>query len=649
MASRSLVRSTLAPPPPPPPDPARAPPPPPPLTPPPLAQILRVNAYGQASRGDANGALDDALSALEFKASSRAADGGGVAIGVGPAIQAFTDNEVIVSFCGHLTNVDYLAWRLFSPEGRRGDQMRQHHANPLEAASALVGGRCYEAELICHMYKTFGTKALPKLRGEFAFACFDARSVRVFAARDPSGTYPLLYGRDDDGTVVVANFDGAAEVLRRDRGEADDDETAEEGEERRGETPKLAPVPAGCFIYGHRGVAPQRYAKDELASKKAASAAADAAANALRGLRATRRSSVDGRRHSTDAGSRRESGDWSRGSKGSPGNSRLPWRERDRRGSVDGEEHRDRVAPLRAAAEPFKTTRRSLDAAAASAESEPPMSASARGARTARRGDRRPRYRRRAGREGGAQGGHRGRPREGGGCGGGGDGGDSQNRVGRQHGGQAGHGLVQRPPGPGEDAKPPTKPQQKNTTTDDEGRLRRRRTSRMRTPLAGASPRRAGFVRRDEGTRTRRTPSLASDAAASMAIHRVPSRSGNISAWSRWRASGTSAWPGRAREPQRPLARGAPGAGGRQEILEALRRIARRKPAGSPGGDDEPAEEEAANLPEDDASDEETGGHVAARHLQRRERRRRRGRARVDDREKMAKERIYTEHEKATT
>ena len=238
-------------------DPARAHPPSPPLTPPSRPDPSRERVRPGVPRRRERRAGRRVIRARVQGELARAADGGGVAIGVGPAIQAFTDNEVIVSFCGHLTNVDYLAWRLFSPEGRRGDQMRQHHANPLEAASALVGGRCYEAELICHMYKTFGTKALPKLRGEFAFACFDARSVRVFAARDPSGTYPLLYGRDDDGTVVVANFDGAAEVLRRDRGEADDDETAEEGEERRGETPKLAPVPAGCFIYGHRGVAPR--------------------------------------------------------------------------------------------------------------------------------------------------------------------------------------------------------------------------------------------------------------------------------------------------------------------------------------------------------------------------------------------------------
>ena len=238
----------------------------------PPPQTLRVNSLGQASRDTAAGDLQEALAALEFQSSSQTAGGGGVAISVGPAIQAFTDNEIIVSFCGHLTNVDYLAWRLFSPEGRRGEAITQ---NPLEAANKLVGGRCYEAELICHMFKAFGTKALPKLRGRFSFVCFDSRSVRVFAARDPSGTYPLMYGRNVDGTVVIANFDAASTMFR---------EMANS---------KLQAVPAGCFIYGHRGIYPQRYAKEETVSQQEAAAAAGAAANALRGLRCASRRSID--------------------------------------------------------------------------------------------------------------------------------------------------------------------------------------------------------------------------------------------------------------------------------------------------------------------------------------------------------------------
>ena len=316
-------------------------------------QTLRVNPYGVASRAEPHTALDDALSALEFQTSSTSADGGGVAISVGPAIQAFTDNEIIVSFCGHLTNVDYLAWRLFSAEGRRGDALSRKHASPLEAASALIGGRCYEAELVCHMYKTFGTKALPKLRGQFSFVCFDARSVRVFAARDPSGTYPLLYGRDASGTVVVANFESAERVF-----------ASTEPEPNDAAIPKfLKSVPAGCFIYGHRGIAPQRFAKDEASAKKQASKTSDAVANALRGLRVGRRS-LDGRK-STDGNRRRSmdcagsspptDGAWSRTS---GGKSRLPWRkdsldEPPPGADADGGEKK--ASPLDASAKPWST------------------------------------------------------------------------------------------------------------------------------------------------------------------------------------------------------------------------------------------------------------------------------------------------------
>tara|TARA_B110000977_G_scaffold108959_1_gene141714 strand:- start:1315 stop:2925 length:1611 start_codon:yes stop_codon:yes gene_type:complete len=303
-----------------------------------------VNPYGIASRGEPNTALDDALSALEFQTSSQSADGGGVAISVGPAIQAFTDNEVIVSFCGHLTNVDYLAWRLFSAEGRRGDTFASNQS-PVEAANKLIGGRCYEAELVCHMYKAFGTKALPKLRGQFSFACFDARTVRVFAARDPSGTYPLMYGRADDGTVVVANFQSADQLL------GGDGDTGDGKYSVPLDTPNnLLSVPAGCFIYGHRGIKPQRYAKDVVEAKKQQSEASDAVANALRGLKVGRRS-LDGRKSldggsagSVSSGTPPQQSSWS---KQSGGKSRLPWR----RDSLD--EQRPSPSSLSPSAKPW--------------------------------------------------------------------------------------------------------------------------------------------------------------------------------------------------------------------------------------------------------------------------------------------------------
>lgn len=240
-------------------------------------KTLRVDVEsGRATRSGPVDGLEEALDALEFKTSRSTLDGGGVAIGVGPGIQAFTDNELIVSFVGHLTNVDYLAWRLFSDEGRRGESA----PSALEAARQLVGGRCFEAELVCHLYKTFGTKALPKLRGKFAFVVFDSKSVRVFAARDVSGEYDLKYARDDDGTVVVANFSGASEMLpsRRD----------------------LSEIPPGCYVYGHRNMVPSRFAKTLAEKSSELAAAAAAATRALRGLNVKSRRPLDVRRISSD-------------------------------------------------------------------------------------------------------------------------------------------------------------------------------------------------------------------------------------------------------------------------------------------------------------------------------------------------------------
>ena len=229
----------------------------------------------------------EALEVMEFSNKSTSElNGGGIAIGVGPNVQAFTDNEIIVSFVGHLTNVDYLAWRLFSPEGRRGDDLEKRaHADPLEAAHTLVGGRCYEAELVCHVYKTFGTHCLPKLRGKFAFTCYDARTVRVFAARDASGEFPLKYGRGADGTVVVSNFEGASELLPEDTS----------GMEVS--PPEFEDLPAGTYIYGHRSLIPRRFERTEETKSKEIEAAHDAVAAALKGIDLAKRGgrkSLDG-------------------------------------------------------------------------------------------------------------------------------------------------------------------------------------------------------------------------------------------------------------------------------------------------------------------------------------------------------------------
>ena len=65
-----------------------------------------------------------------------------------------------------------------------------------------------EAEIALRMYEHLGAeKALPLLRGRFAFALYDANKNRVFAARDPSGHCPLFEAEDDDGGLLISSSD----------------------------------------------------------------------------------------------------------------------------------------------------------------------------------------------------------------------------------------------------------------------------------------------------------------------------------------------------------------------------------------------------------------------------------------------------------
>lgn len=62
-----------------------------------------------------------------------------------------------------------------------------------------------DTEVLLAAYVSHGESCLPRLRGMFAFAIWDAREQRLFAARDALGIKPLYYARRTDGGIVFAS------------------------------------------------------------------------------------------------------------------------------------------------------------------------------------------------------------------------------------------------------------------------------------------------------------------------------------------------------------------------------------------------------------------------------------------------------------
>ncbi|MBM3946637.1 MAG: asparagine synthase (glutamine-hydrolyzing), partial [SAR202 cluster bacterium] len=61
-----------------------------------------------------------------------------------------------------------------------------------------------DSELLVHLYEEYGTGCLSYLRGEFAFALWDAAAGRLFAARDRWGIKPLCYA-EWNGAFALAS------------------------------------------------------------------------------------------------------------------------------------------------------------------------------------------------------------------------------------------------------------------------------------------------------------------------------------------------------------------------------------------------------------------------------------------------------------
>ncbi len=77
-----------------------------------------------------------------------------------------------------------------------------------------------DSEIALHLFEDLGARALHSLRGEFAFAIWDARDGHLFAARDRFGIKPLYYTVYDGAFYLASEIKALAALgvpLRWDR------------------------------------------------------------------------------------------------------------------------------------------------------------------------------------------------------------------------------------------------------------------------------------------------------------------------------------------------------------------------------------------------------------------------------------------------
>ena len=91
---------------------------------------------------------------------------------------------------GHqpISNEDGTIWIVFNGEIYNHAALRER----LIASGHRFRTQC-DTETIVHLYEQYGHECLRHLRGMFAFAIWDSRTRRLFAARDRMGIKPLYY------------------------------------------------------------------------------------------------------------------------------------------------------------------------------------------------------------------------------------------------------------------------------------------------------------------------------------------------------------------------------------------------------------------------------------------------------------------------
>ena len=121
---------------------------------------------------------------------------------------------------------------LASSDGRwivtfNGEIYNYRELSPLLASAGMAPKGRTDTEVLANAIAVWGTDALDKLDGQFAFAAFDTLSGRLILARDPFGEKPLYFLHTEVGGIAFASELQALEHLSGFKGEVSADAVAE--------------------------------------------------------------------------------------------------------------------------------------------------------------------------------------------------------------------------------------------------------------------------------------------------------------------------------------------------------------------------------------------------------------------------------------
>jgi asparagine synthase (glutamine-hydrolysing) len=122
---------------------------------------------------------------------------------LGPVAFGFRRLSIIDIEGGHqpMRNEDESVWVVFNGEIYNFRELRES----LQATGRHSFKTKSDTEVLLHLYEEYGDHCVDHLRGMFAFAIWDKKRQRLFAARDRFGEKPFFYFVAPNGTLVFAS------------------------------------------------------------------------------------------------------------------------------------------------------------------------------------------------------------------------------------------------------------------------------------------------------------------------------------------------------------------------------------------------------------------------------------------------------------